>query len=119
MDLAGGGIRQLTDLRSGNEPKDSELSAQDAYLRDQQRRLLGVIARGTLALQALYTMPPLALSFFYICVGIGVVRALNAILVMRGDPGSVLIGGSRLIAKSRMSKENARPGLMNHRAPPP
>lgn len=46
MDLTGGGIRQLTDLRSGNEPKDSEPSAQDAYLRDQQRRLLGVIARG-------------------------------------------------------------------------
>ncbi|MHA6298851.1 LptF/LptG family permease [Devosia sp. CAU 1758] len=34
---------------------------------------------GTLALQALYTMPPLALSFFYICVGIGVVRALTAL----------------------------------------
>lgn len=34
---------------------------------------------GTLALQALYTMPPLALSFFYICVGIGVVRALSAL----------------------------------------
>lgn len=33
----------------------------------------------TLALQALYTMPPLALSFFYICVGIGVVRALTAL----------------------------------------
>lgn len=34
---------------------------------------------GTLALQALYTMPPLALSFFYICVGIGMVRALTAL----------------------------------------
>src|SRR5690606_31846441 len=34
---------------------------------------------GTLAVQALYTMPPLALSFFYICVGIGVVRALTAL----------------------------------------
>lgn len=34
---------------------------------------------GTLAMQALYTMPPLALSFFYICVGIGVVRALAAL----------------------------------------
>ncbi|KKB09179.1 LptF/LptG family permease [Devosia chinhatensis] len=34
---------------------------------------------GTLALQALYTMPPLALSFFYICVGIGMVRALMAL----------------------------------------
>lgn len=34
---------------------------------------------GTLALQAFYTMPPLALSFFYICVGIGMVRALSAL----------------------------------------
>ncbi|MBE7734401.1 LptF/LptG family permease [Devosia faecipullorum] len=34
---------------------------------------------GTLAVQALYTMPPLALSFFYICVGIGMVRALSAL----------------------------------------
>ena len=34
---------------------------------------------GTLALQAVYTMPPLALSFFYICVGIGMVRALTAL----------------------------------------
>lgn len=34
---------------------------------------------GTLAVQALYTMPPLALSFFYICVGIGMVRALTAL----------------------------------------
>lgn len=34
---------------------------------------------GTLALQAFYTMPPLALSFFYICVGIGMVRALTAL----------------------------------------
>lgn len=34
---------------------------------------------GTLAVQALYTMPPLALSFFYICAGIGMVRALTAL----------------------------------------
>lgn len=34
---------------------------------------------GTLAVQALYSMPPLALSFFYICVGIGMVRALTAL----------------------------------------
>ncbi|MBJ3785351.1 LptF/LptG family permease [Devosia sediminis] len=34
---------------------------------------------GTLAVQALYSMPPLALSFFYICIGIGVVRALTAL----------------------------------------
>jgi lipopolysaccharide export system permease protein len=34
---------------------------------------------GTLAIQALYTMPPLLLSFFYICVGIGMVRALTGL----------------------------------------
>ncbi|KKB81150.1 hypothetical protein VW35_03075 [Devosia soli] len=34
---------------------------------------------GTLAVQALYTMPPLLLAFFYICVGIGMVRALNGL----------------------------------------
>jgi lipopolysaccharide export system permease protein len=34
---------------------------------------------GVLAVQAFYTMPPLALSFFYICVGIGMVRALTAL----------------------------------------
>jgi lipopolysaccharide export system permease protein len=34
---------------------------------------------GTLAVQALYTMPPLALAFFYICIGIGIVRALAAL----------------------------------------
>ncbi|QQR40974.1 LptF/LptG family permease [Devosia rhizoryzae] len=33
----------------------------------------------TLAVQALYTMPPLALSFYYICIGIGMVRALTAL----------------------------------------
>ncbi len=33
----------------------------------------------TLAVQALYTMPPLAISFFYICIGIGLVRALTAL----------------------------------------
>ena len=38
---------------------------------------------GTLAIQALYTMPPLALAFFYICVGIGMIRALNAIQLNR------------------------------------
>jgi lipopolysaccharide export system permease protein len=34
---------------------------------------------GTLAINALYTMPPLALSFFYICVGVGLVRGLAAL----------------------------------------
>lgn len=33
----------------------------------------------TLASQALLTMPPLAVSFFYICIGIGLVRALLAL----------------------------------------
>lgn len=33
----------------------------------------------TLAVQALFTMPPLLLSFFYICIGIGMVRALSAL----------------------------------------
>ena len=34
---------------------------------------------GTLAVQALYAMPQLALSFFYICMGVGVARALTAL----------------------------------------
>lgn len=38
---------------------------------------------GTLSMQALYTMPPLALAFFYICVGIGMIRALNALQLSR------------------------------------
>lgn len=33
----------------------------------------------TLAVQALYTMPQLGLAFFYICVGIGLARALTAL----------------------------------------
>lgn len=33
----------------------------------------------TLAQQALLTMPPLALTFFYVCVGIGLARALQAL----------------------------------------
>lgn len=33
----------------------------------------------TLAVQALYAMPELAISFFYICVGIGLARALSAL----------------------------------------
>ena len=37
---------------------------------------------GTLAVQALYTMPPLAMAFFYICVGIGMIRALSALHVI-------------------------------------
>ncbi|MGB3338427.1 MAG: LptF/LptG family permease [Devosia sp.] len=32
-----------------------------------------------LAIQALYTMPPLAIAFFYVCVGIGLARALQAL----------------------------------------
>jgi len=37
----------------------------------------------TLSVQALYTMPPLLLSFFYICVGIGMIRALSAMQLSR------------------------------------
>jgi len=33
----------------------------------------------TLALQGLLTLPPLAISFFYVCIGIGLVRALQAL----------------------------------------
>lgn len=33
----------------------------------------------TLAAQGLLTMPPLAIAFFYICVGIGIARALQAL----------------------------------------
>lgn len=36
-----------------------------------------------LAAQALLTMPPLAISFFYICVGIGLTRALQALQTNR------------------------------------
>ena len=34
---------------------------------------------GTLAFQALLTMPQLAIAFFYVCVGIGLARALQAL----------------------------------------
>ncbi|MFK4812021.1 LptF/LptG family permease [Devosia sp. ZW T5_3] len=37
----------------------------------------------TLALQALLTMPPLALTFFYVCMGIGLARALLALQASR------------------------------------
>ena len=37
------GVEQLTDLRPGAEPPEDEPSAQAAYLRDQQRRLLDVV----------------------------------------------------------------------------
>ncbi|WP_056252711.1 LptF/LptG family permease [Devosia sp. Root436] len=32
-----------------------------------------------LGVQALYTMPPLAIAFFYVCIGIGLARALQAL----------------------------------------
>lgn len=32
-----------------------------------------------LAVQALYTMPPLAIAFFYVCIGIGLARAMQAL----------------------------------------
>ena len=37
------GVEQITDLRAGAEPDEPEPSAQAAYLRDQQRRLLDVV----------------------------------------------------------------------------
>lgn len=36
-----------------------------------------------LGIQALYTMPPLAIAFFYVCVGIGLARALQALQANR------------------------------------
>lgn len=36
-----------------------------------------------LAVQALYTMPPLTIAFFYVCIGIGLVRALQALQISR------------------------------------
>jgi len=36
-----------------------------------------------LGIQALYTMPPLAIAFFYVCIGIGLVRALQALQTSR------------------------------------
>ncbi|MCS6761202.1 MAG: LptF/LptG family permease [Candidatus Devosia symbiotica] len=38
---------------------------------------------GTLALQGLLTLPPLAISFFYVCIGIGLARALQALQTNR------------------------------------
>ncbi len=37
----------------------------------------------TLALQALLTLPPLSISFFYVCIGIGLVRALQSLKANR------------------------------------
>jgi lipopolysaccharide export system permease protein len=37
----------------------------------------------TLAMQGLLTMPPLATSFFYVCIGIGLARALQALQANR------------------------------------
>ncbi len=44
--LADGGVRQLIDLREGKEPGDTEPGEAEAYLRDQQRRLLDVVREG-------------------------------------------------------------------------
>ena len=43
LDLETGATEQRTDLRSGDETKEAEPSAQDAYLRDQQTRLFDVL----------------------------------------------------------------------------
>ena len=44
---------------------------------------------------------------------------LNAILVMRGEPGAASVASSGLMAKILMSRESASPGRTNHLAPPP
>lgn len=51
----------------------------------RQFEIVSVKGQGfaTLAIQALYTMPPLAMAFFYICVGIGMIRALSALQLSR------------------------------------
>lgn len=41
--LADGAVEQVTDVRSGRERPEPEASEQDAFLRDQQRRLFGVV----------------------------------------------------------------------------
>ena len=43
LDLATGATEQLTDLRSGSEPKDAEPGDADRFLQEQQTRLLDVI----------------------------------------------------------------------------
>lgn len=43
LDLATGATEQLTDLRSGAEPKDTEPGDAEAFLRDQQTRLFDVL----------------------------------------------------------------------------
>ena len=41
--LADGGLRQLTDLRAGRAPAETDPAPAAAFLRDQQRRLLGTV----------------------------------------------------------------------------
>ena len=45
--------------------------------------------------------------------------ALTIILVILGELGSEAVSSIGLIAKNRISNENASPGLTTHRAPPP
>lgn len=51
----------------------------------RQFEVISVKGQGffTLAVQAFYTMPPLVMAFFYICVGIGMIRALSALQLSR------------------------------------
>ncbi len=46
LDVATGAVEQLTDIRPGKKPKD-EPSAQDAFLRAQQRRLFDIVRERT------------------------------------------------------------------------
>jgi len=45
MDLASGAVIQLTDLRSGSEPKDKKPDAQDAFLEEQQKALFEIVRK--------------------------------------------------------------------------
>ena len=64
----------------------------------------------TLAYQALLTMPPLALTFFYVCIGIGMARALQALktnhelhIIHTTDGLRALVGATSLVAAAGMS----------------
>ncbi len=46
MDLESGFTEQLTDLRSGSEPREKKLDPQDEFLRDQQLRLFDYVREG-------------------------------------------------------------------------
>jgi lipopolysaccharide export system permease protein len=64
----------------------------------------------TLGYQALLTMPPLALTFLYVCVGIGMARALQALktnhelhIIHSTDGLRALVGATSLVAAAGMA----------------